>query len=144
VLTRARPTTCVTIRNKLIPHGEDPPAPCPTCRLEEHPLPAVRDLPFNTVTATILNKFHTPIIKHYSSRNRVKTMITSRGKKLKFRGVMSVLVSSKTEVRFSSERPLSSGSMTRKTVRKYKRSLTNRCLHYMPLEGTYESSTRNL
>jgi len=40
-------------RNKAIFYGEELLAPCPTPRLEEHPLPAVRDCFFNIFAATL-------------------------------------------------------------------------------------------
>jgi hypothetical protein len=52
---RQGPRPLLNIRNKLIFYGDELLAPCPTLKLEDHPLSAVRDGLFNTFAVALHN-----------------------------------------------------------------------------------------
>jgi hypothetical protein len=52
----------VTFYNKLVFSGEELLAPCPTSRLEDHPLLAVHNCLFNIFTSTLLDNILMPIV----------------------------------------------------------------------------------
>jgi hypothetical protein len=47
------PRSCVTFCNQLVVYGEELLAPCPTPKLEDHPLSAVHGCSFNIFTPTL-------------------------------------------------------------------------------------------
>jgi hypothetical protein len=49
----AGPRLCIVVRNMVIFYGEELSAPCPTPKLKDHPLSAVRDCLFNLFGATL-------------------------------------------------------------------------------------------
>jgi hypothetical protein len=49
------PRLCESFRNKLIFYGEELLAPCPTPKLEDHALSAVRDCLFNIFAGSLHN-----------------------------------------------------------------------------------------
>jgi hypothetical protein len=54
------PSLLENFRDKLIFHGEELLAPCPTPKLEDHPLSAVCDCLFNIFAATLHNRRASP------------------------------------------------------------------------------------
>jgi hypothetical protein len=64
---KAHLRTRVTYRNLIFFYCEGFLAPRPTYKLEEHPLLAVRDSLFNTITFTLLYNIRAPIATHCSS-----------------------------------------------------------------------------
>jgi hypothetical protein len=57
---RPGPRLLVVFRNKLIFYGEQLLAPCPTPKVEDHPLLAVRDCLFNIFAGTLQNWRESP------------------------------------------------------------------------------------